>query len=230
MSPGFSVGFPTIQSRSFDAQTARNVYLLTAGGHRVELRQLGASNVYESYDSSYFQLTDSGNGLTLKTTDGTQIGYGHFANGWQATGVEDRNGNVLTIDNYWWGEIHTITDTLGRVLTFNYDGNSNLKSITQSWAGQQQRHTWVTFGWGTAILHPSIGSEVVGTYDGENVPVLAMVGFAASLSIISTISVCLLIKGSVARNFSISNSRLRFISSSKMRPCVMGGRLFQQRA
>ncbi|PYS21235.1 MAG: hypothetical protein DMF72_18040 [Acidobacteria bacterium] len=178
MSPGFSIGFPTIQSRSFDAQTARNVYLLTAGGHRIELRQLGTSNVYESYDSSYLQLTEYGNSLTLKTTDGTQIGYGHFANGWQATSVEDRNGNVLTINNNWWGEIATITDTLGRVLNFNYDGNSNLKSITQSWSGQQQPHTWVTFGWGTAILHPSISSEVVGTFDGENVPVLTMVGFA----------------------------------------------------
>jgi len=76
MSPGFSIGFPTIQSRSFDAQTARNVYLLTAAGHRIELRQLGTSNVYESYDSSYLQLTDYGNSLGLKTTDRTQIAYG----------------------------------------------------------------------------------------------------------------------------------------------------------
>jgi hypothetical protein len=81
VSPGFTIGFPTTQWRSFDAQTARNVYLLTAGGHRVELRQLGTSNVYEAGDSSYLQLIDYGNSLTLKTTDGTQIGYGAFANG-----------------------------------------------------------------------------------------------------------------------------------------------------
>jgi YD repeat-containing protein len=177
MSPGFTIGFPTIQWRSFDAQTARNVYLMTAGGRRIELRQLGNSNVYESYDSSYLQLIDYGSSLTLKTTDGTQIGFGAFANGWHATGVEDRNGNVVTINNYWWGEIHTITDTLGRILTFNYDGSSNLTSITQSWSGQQQPHTWVTFGWGTATLHPSFSSEVVGTVDNENIPVLTMVGF-----------------------------------------------------
>ena len=178
MSPGFSIGFPAIQWRSFDAQTARNVYLLTTGGHRIELRELGTSNVYESYDSSYLQLIDYGNSLTLKTTDGTQIAYGSFANGWQATSVKDRNGNVLTINNYWWGEIANITDTLGRVLTFNYDGNSNLNSITQSWSGQQQPHTWVTFGWGTTTIHPSFSSEVVGTFEGDNIPALTMVGFA----------------------------------------------------
>jgi YD repeat-containing protein len=178
MSPGFTIGFPSIQGRVFDAQTGRNIYLLIAGGHRIELRQSGTSNVYESYDSSYLQLVDYGSGLTLKTTDGTQIGYGSFANGWQATAIEDRNGNVLTINNYWWGEIANITDTLGRVLNFNYDGNSNLTSITQSWSGQSQPHTWVTFGWGSATLHPSFGSEVVGTFDGENIPVLTMVGLA----------------------------------------------------
>src|SRR5882762_317537 len=178
VSPGFAIGFPSIQWRSFDAQTARNVYLLTAGGHRIELRQLGTSSVYEAGDSSYLQLTDYGNSLTLKTTDGTQIGYGAFANGWQATSVEDRNGNLITINNYWWGEIANITDTLGRVLNFNYDGNSNLTSIAQSWSGQPQPHPWATFGWGSATLHPSFSSEVVGTYDGENIPVLTMVGFA----------------------------------------------------
>jgi len=178
LSPGFTIGFPSVQWRSFDAQTARNVYLLTAGGHRTELRQLGTSNIYESFDSSYLQLTDYGSSLLLRTIDGTQISYGAFANGWQATSVEDRNGNVLTIDNYWWGEIHFITDTLGRVLTFNYDGSSNLNSITQSWSGQQQPHTWVTFGWSAKQLHPSFSSEVIGTYDGENIPVLTMVAFA----------------------------------------------------
>lgn len=178
MGPGFSIGFPSIQGPVFDAQTGRNAYLLIAGGSRVELRQLGTSNIYESYDSSYLQLAVYGGGLTLRTTDGTQIGYGSFANGWQATSVEDRNGNVLTINNYWWGEIANITDTLGRILNFNYDGNANLTSITQSWSGQQQPHTWVTFGWGSKQLHPSFSSQVVGTFDGDTIPVLTMIGFA----------------------------------------------------
>jgi hypothetical protein len=43
-SPGFRLGFPTVQRQVFDAQTGRKSYLLiTAGGKRVELRQVGAS-------------------------------------------------------------------------------------------------------------------------------------------------------------------------------------------
>src|SRR4029453_7406193 len=47
-SPGFRLGFPTVQRKVFDAQTARNAYLLiTAAGKRVELRQVGSSNIYD---------------------------------------------------------------------------------------------------------------------------------------------------------------------------------------
>jgi hypothetical protein len=60
-SPGFRLGFATIQEKFFDAQVGANAYLLiTASGQRVELRQVGTSNVYEAADSSYLQLTDNG--------------------------------------------------------------------------------------------------------------------------------------------------------------------------
>lgn len=60
-SPGFRLGFPTVQEKFFDAQVRVNAYvLLTASGNRVELRQVGASNIYEAVDSSYLQLTDNG--------------------------------------------------------------------------------------------------------------------------------------------------------------------------
>ena len=60
-SPGFRLGFPTVQRKVFDAQTAKNAYLMiTAGGRRVELRQLGSSNIYEAADSSYLRLTEDG--------------------------------------------------------------------------------------------------------------------------------------------------------------------------
>jgi len=134
-SPGFRLGFATIQSQIFDAQTARSVYvLISSSGQRVELRQVGTSNIYEAADSSYLQLTDNTNNLLLRTTDGTQISYGWFEYEWRATQIKDRNGNFVTINNDWRGDIQTITDTLGRVITFNYDGNANLLSITQSWS------------------------------------------------------------------------------------------------
>ena len=76
-SPGFRLGFPTIQRKSFDAQTATNTYLLiTPSGHRVELRQVGTSNIYEAADSSYLQLTDNGTSWLVHSPDGTQLTFG----------------------------------------------------------------------------------------------------------------------------------------------------------
>ena len=75
-SPGFRLGFPTVQRKVFDAQTAKNAYLLiTAAGQRVELRQVGTSNIYDAADSSYLRLTDNGSNLLVRSTDGTQAEF-----------------------------------------------------------------------------------------------------------------------------------------------------------
>lgn len=74
--PARASGFPTIQRKVFDAQTARNAYLLiTAGGRRVELRQVGTSNIYDATDSSYLRLTDNGGTLLVHSTDGTRLSF-----------------------------------------------------------------------------------------------------------------------------------------------------------
>ena len=58
-SPGFRLGFPNVQRKVFDTQTAKNAYLMiTAAGRRVELRQVGTSNIYDAADSSYLRLTE----------------------------------------------------------------------------------------------------------------------------------------------------------------------------
>ena len=176
-SPGFRLGFATIQGALFNAQVGRKVYaLITSSGHRVELRQVGTSNVYEAGDSSYLQLIDNGGSLLVRTTDGTQMTYLWFENEWRATEIKDRNGNYLTVNYSGNANITNITDTLGRVITFNYDANANPVSITQSWNGQT--HTWATFGWGTLTMQLGFsGVSVVGTYSGEAIPVLTQVGF-----------------------------------------------------
>src|SRR6267142_1761568 len=172
--PGFRLGFPTVQEVFFDAQAGVNVRpLITSSGRRVELRQIGSSNVYEAADSSYLQLIDYGSSLTVRSTDGTQMSYVKLQDEWRCTQIEDRNGNYITVNNDWRGDIANLTDTLGRVITFNYDGNANLISITQN--GRTQ--PWVTFGWGTVPMQPSL-SGVVGTYSGENILVLTQVGLA----------------------------------------------------
>src|SRR6185369_15659132 len=121
-SPGFRLGFPTVQRKVFDAQVARNAYLLiTAAGKRVELRQVGTSNIYDAADSSYLHLVDNGSTLLVYSTDGTKLSYSEINNEWRCVEVKDRNGNYITNNYNSLGRLTTITDTLGRVITFNYD-------------------------------------------------------------------------------------------------------------
>ena len=172
-SPGFRLGFPVVQEVFFDAQVGVNVRpMILPSGQRVEFRQVGTSNIYETADSSYLQLIDYGNTLTVRSTDGTVMNYVKYFD-WRCTQIEDRNGNLLTINNHWWGDIQNITDTLGRVITFNYDTNANPISITQN----GRTEPWVTFGWGaTPPMQPPSGG--VGTYQNEVIPVLTQVGLA----------------------------------------------------
>src|SRR6185295_8579897 len=86
----------------------------------------------------------------------------------------DRNGNYLSVNNNALGHITSITDTLGRVINFNYDGNANLISITQTWNGQS--HQWVSFGWSTRNMQYSFAdATVVGIKNGTTMPVLTQV-------------------------------------------------------
>jgi YD repeat-containing protein len=176
-SPGFRLGFPTVQRKVFDAQTARNAYLLiTAAGKRVELRPTATLNIYDAADSSYLRLTDNGATLLVHSTDGTKLTFTEINGEYRCVEVKDRNGNYLTVNYNTLGRLTTITDTLGRVITFNYDGNANLLSITQAWTGQQSPHQWVSFGWGTRTMQSSFtNGALVGTTNNSVLPVVTQV-------------------------------------------------------
>jgi YD repeat-containing protein len=178
-SPGFRLGFPIVQRKVFDAQTAKNSFLLvTPGGQRVELRQVGTSNIYEAADSSYLQLTDNSPNLLVRSTDGTQLSFVEINNEYSCTQIKDRNGNYISVGYSALGRITTISDTLGRVVNFNYDSNANLISITQSWNGQPS-HQWVSFGWGTRTMQSSFSDSslrgVIGPANGTSLPVITQV-------------------------------------------------------
>ncbi|MFN2532894.1 MAG: hypothetical protein ABR555_16515 [Pyrinomonadaceae bacterium] len=86
-------------SQSFSPFTTtpklENTHPAASDGDRTELRQVGASALYESADSAHV-LLDAGS-MTLKTTDGTQLSYTALSNDYECTKVKDRNGNYLTV-------------------------------------------------------------------------------------------------------------------------------------
>ena len=145
-SPGFRLGVPKLQSTSVNQdEQITSMLLIMPSGQRIALKQIGTSNVFESQDSSYVQAIDTNGYFTnvlVRTTDGTQytftVGY--------CTKIQDRNGNYLTIGYNSNMQVSTVTDTLGRVVTFNYSGDF-LTSITQTWNGQT--HVWASFGYGS---------------------------------------------------------------------------------
>ena len=175
--PGFRLGFPVIQSRSYNSQVGKYAYLLIRpSGSHTELQQVGTSNTYEAADSSYLQLIDNSGSLTVRPTDGSQLSYQLINGQYQCTQIKDRNGNYILVSYYNDGRINTVTDTLSRVVTFNYDAYLNLISITQSWGGAT--HTWATFGWSNLTLSTSFsGMTVIGPPNGSVIPVLTQVGF-----------------------------------------------------
>lgn len=80
--------------------------------------------------------------------------------------VMDRNGNYLSISYNSSDLLDTLTDTLGRVLTVNYDSSNYPTSITQTWkgsngAGTDTTHTWATFDYTNVSVSTSFGSMTV---------------------------------------------------------------------
>jgi YD repeat-containing protein len=146
--PGFRLGFPVIQAQYFNAEAARNAYLLiTSDGGRVELRQVGASALYEAADSSHLLLDSST--MSLRTAEGTLLQYVWKGSDFQCTQIKDTNGNFLTINYTGFGRIDTIVDTLARAIKFNYNPDNTLASISQTWTGQADPHVWASFTYST---------------------------------------------------------------------------------
>lgn len=160
-SPGFRLGFPVLEGPTTNAVTGKLSYLLILpSGQRVELRQQGTSNYYESADSSYFQLeTNYGaQTLTLRTSNGTQLRYQPQSGVYRCNQIKDANGNFLTVSYTSFGKINSVTDTLGRVLNFAYDGYYHLTDITQTWAGQS--HLWAHFDYANITINTNFAGGI----------------------------------------------------------------------
>lgn len=179
--PGFRLGFPAIEPKFVDSIVGVNAYLLIMPtGARVEVRQVGTTNTYESADSSYIQIVDNGSaGLLVRTPNGTQLIYQLIAGEYRCTQVEDRNGNFITANYNSFGHISNVVDTLGRTITFNYDASqlNLLQSITQTWNGTT--HTWASFTYGSVTLQTNFtGLTLVGAQNGQSINVPTQITLA----------------------------------------------------
>jgi len=200
ITPGFSFGFPTIEPNYYDGAKSTYSYLMvTPSGRRIEFRQSAVSGTYDAVDSSYAQLVTSATdpnadatSLTIKvtTTDGTQMSYAWNTGAFRCTEIKDRNGNKISITNSSSGHLESITDTLGRVVTVNYNSDGFPSTITQTWkdtngAGSDTTHTWATFtytptdGTGTApAITTNFGSlAVAGPPNGTSIKVLQQITY-----------------------------------------------------
>jgi len=178
--PGFQIGLPRLQAMFFDSDGSGWAYnMVTSSGGRVKLKQVGTSNVFESLEGGYTQLTFSGATPVVRTTDGTQYVFGAQAGAeYRCTQVKDRNGNYLSATYHSTnGHLLSITDTLGRVVNLNYGSDGNLSTISQTWAGAT--HIYAAFIYGSVAMWPDFPNlSVYGPQGGTAQTVLSYVALA----------------------------------------------------
>jgi YD repeat-containing protein len=183
-SPGFRLGLPELGTAFHNTETGTGSILVTMpSGRRYEFRENPAlgSNVYEEVGGTrmllvikpgLFNYLDTVWNLLL--TDGTVCKFKIIANNPKCIEIKDRNGNYISIAYTSFERINNITDTLGRVVTFNYDGSNRLTSITQNWGNGA--HTYATFAYDNVTIQTNfLGLDLVGAANGTRVSVLSRV-------------------------------------------------------
>lgn len=126
------------------------VILTKEDGTKISLQTPQGMAYSQSLDGSNIVFGISGLGI-LTYPNGTQVQYQAFpsnANLMRPIWIKDANGNMISI-TYVSGHdqmISTVTDTLGRIITFNYNGSGQLTSLTQALHPSGNR-TLVAFTW-----------------------------------------------------------------------------------
>jgi hypothetical protein len=150
---GFRLGFSLIEGHFTNGLGTQSYTLTEPDGTKRELRFISGTT-YESYDSSYVDWDSTA--LKLSRKDGSfwlyqQVGTTTF---FRPTQIEDTNGNFISITyrtdaNADSQAINTITDTLGRVITFNYNASLQLTSVSGPAFGGGTKN-FATFAWNTS--------------------------------------------------------------------------------
>ncbi|HSE38835.1 MAG TPA: hypothetical protein VLG74_16155, partial [Blastocatellia bacterium] len=141
---GFTLSFGRIVTYASGSNT--KFVLIDSDGTRHYLGSGpgGTTTTYATNDGSHITYVGKATGGSLYYNNGVRKGVGLINNRLLVNSVWDSNGNYLSISYasqpspscntgagfVWKQAISSITDTLGRVISFNYDDCNNLVSIT----------------------------------------------------------------------------------------------------
>jgi len=126
-------------------------YILTEGDGAKRVLLQGGDVMLYSIDGAHLKFNPQTNILTYH--NGLTVQYQPFPSNpslLRPVSLKDANGNFFSI-SYVSGHdqmIYQIDDTMGRVITFNYDSSNRLTSLTQSLHGGGTK-TLVSFTWGS---------------------------------------------------------------------------------
>jgi RHS repeat-associated protein len=172
---GFYLGFGYIATYTSSFNSSLTGYLLidTDGTPRyLGQGSHNTSGTYTTSDGTYITFTGSAaSGGELTYTNGTSVTMSVVNNYLQPTTVQDRNGNYYTIAYQSSGSgysplaIASVTDTLGRIVQFNYTGTS-LTSVTEPAVGSGTT-TLLDFYYGSQTLSYNFSGLTV-SFPGTN--------------------------------------------------------------
>ncbi len=180
--PGWRMGFGRMDGKYAPSGSDINEYFYIAPDGAIhDLHYNSSDGLYESTDSSYLDFNDSTGVLRLK--DGTQItfarqgGTGGYV---LATQVKDPNGNYITVNYSGTGQqISSIVDTVNRTVSFSYNSDGTLASISKSGFGNASR-TW-SFSYSSLTLSYSFAPSLTVNAP-TSVKVLSSITFPNSTS------------------------------------------------
>jgi YD repeat-containing protein len=110
-------------------------------------------------------------------TDGAAFKFKIATNNPKCVEVKDSNGNYISITYTPFEQISAITDTMGRVVNYKYDGSNRLVAIAQDWSGGT--HNYATFAYDILTIQTNfLGLDLVGAANGATISVLSRVDMA----------------------------------------------------